>query len=127
MKLDMRTVNRQKTTLLLPSSSFCPTPAVLLLLPSSNPAPPQVTLNSCLAPALFLLRSVLLLPCSCFYPALALLRTYSWSAPAHPSLAAFIIISTLRLFSVQREQPFLISFMKVEQHRSYRVLRICKA
>ena len=43
------------------------------------------------APALFL-------PCSCPAP-----------GPAHPSLAAFIIIiSTLRLFSARREPPFMV-------------------
>ena len=28
--------------------------------------------------------------------------------PAHPSFAAFIIISTLRLFSARREPPFMV-------------------
>ena len=69
-----RSVSRS-VGLLLPS--FCPD-----LLYSAQ-------LSSCPVPAL-------LLPCSCFSPALALLQPCSCPdpGPAHPSLAAFIIIST---------------------------------
>ena len=108
-------------TLLLPSSSFCPAPAVLLPcffqapirhIPSSSPVPAQLLPSFC--PALLysaLLCScpvpALLLPCSCFSPALALLQSCSCPAgPAHPSLAAFIIISTLRLFFATARAAF---------------------
>ena len=81
---------------------------MLRLLPLAFPAPAPSLLLICSAPAYLLLpyscsvpTSALLLPCPasalpgtslvqpCFFPA---------PAPAHPSLAAFIIISTLRLF-----------------------------
>ena len=66
------------------------------------------------APAL-----LLLLPCSCIAPGLllassqpvpGLLMVTSCPAPdpSHPSFAAFIIISTLRLFLARREPPFMV-------------------
>ena len=68
------------------------------------------------APAL-----LMLLPCSCIAP--GLLLAYSQPAPgllivcscpapdsAHPNFTAFIIISTLRLFSARREPPFMVYF-----------------
>ena len=66
-------------------------PALLLLLPCS-----------CIAPGLLL---------ACSQPAPGLLIVCSCPAPdpAHPSFAAFIIISTLRLFSARREPPFMVS------------------
>ena len=112
------------STLLLPSSSFRPAPAVFLPcsfqapiqhIPSSSPVPAQLPpsfcpvllysaqLCSCPVPAL-------LLPCSCFSPALALLQPCSCPAPDPAILAAFIIIiSTLRLFSARREPPFMVN------------------
>ena len=65
-------------------------PAQLLLLPCS-----------CIAPGLLL---------ACSQPAPGLLIVCSCPAPdpAHPSFAAFIIISTLRLFSARREPPFMV-------------------
>ena len=70
--------------------SFTPT----LFLPCSFPAPALLLLPpcSCLAPA-------------CFCP-----------APAYFHLAAFIIISTLQLFSAQREQPVMVCFT-VKYHK----------
>ena len=115
-------------TLLLPSSSFCPAPAVLLPcsfqapiwhIPSSSPVPAQLLPSFC--PALLYSAQLcscpvpaLLLPCSCFSPALALLQPCSCPAgPAHPSLAAFIIIiSTLQLFSARREPPFMVNYRR---------------
>ena len=68
-------------------------PALLLLLPCS-----------CIAPGLLLACSQpapgLLVVCSCFAP-----------ETAHPTFAAFIIISTLRLFSARREPPFMIKLL----------------
>ena len=65
-------------------------PALLLLLPCS-----------CIAPGLLLACSQpapgLLVVCSCFAP-----------ETAHPTFAAFIIISTLQLFSARREPPFMV-------------------
>ncbi len=65
-------------------------PALLLLFPCS-----------CIAPDLLL---------ACSKPALGLLMVCSYPAPdpALPSFAAFIIISTLRLFSARREPPFMV-------------------
>ena len=115
--------------LLLPYSSPAPAsaqplpyscPASFKLLSGTFLAPPQFLPSSC--PLSALLHSaqlcccpnpVLLLPCSCFSPALPLLQSCSRPArPAHPSLAAFIIIiiSTLRLFSVRREPPFMVLY-----------------
>ena len=71
--------------------------------------------SSCPALALFLPDSALpysalLLPCSCPLHASAPLLLYSSPAPFHTSLAAFvIIISTLRLFSVRREPPYMVN------------------
>ena len=70
------------------------------------------------APAL-----LLLLPCPCIAPGLLLayskpapgllmVRSYPAPCPAHPSLAAFIIISSLRLFSARREPPFMVLFFR---------------
>ena len=66
-------------------------PALLLLLPCS-----------CIAPGLLL---------ACSQPAPGLLMVCSCPAPdpAHPSFAAFIINSTLRLFSARREPPFMVT------------------
>ena len=100
--------NRKDRTPALLSPCSCPTAAVLL--PRSCCVPGLTRACSCPHPALLLLLSplllcsfcpaYLLLPCSC--PALFLLLPCfcpSWPcfpihAPAHPSLAAFIIIST---------------------------------
>ena len=70
-------------------------PAQLLLLPCS-----------CIAPGLLL---------ACSQPAPGLLMVCSCPAPdpAHPSFAAFIIISTLRLFSARREPPFMVLHPKL--------------
>ena len=73
---------------LLPTCSY-PTPAEFLLLPCS----------SLLLPFL-----ALLLVQPCLFPA---------PAPAHPSLTAFIIISTLQLFSARREPPFMVLYTSV--------------
>ena len=74
----------------LPCLSSCPAPA--LLLPYSCPPTALLLLCSCLpAPTLLLPHS-----CSCPTPAPAM--SFPAPAPADPSLAAFIIISTLRLF-----------------------------
>merc|ERR1711970_913183 len=70
------------------------------------------------APAL-----LLLLPCSCIAPGVllacpeptpGLLMVCSCPAPdpALPSFAAFIIISTLRLFSARREPPFMVQMLE---------------
>ena len=118
--------------LLLPYSSPAPAsaqplpyscPASFKLLSGTFLAPPQFLPSSCPLSALLcftLLSSAqlcscpvptLLLPCSSFCPALALLLPCFCPArgPAHPSLAAFIIIiSTLWLFSARREPPFMV-------------------
>ena len=80
-------------------------------------APPQFLPSSCPLSALLcftLLSSApaLFLPCSCFSPTLALLQPWSCPAgPAHPSLAAFIIIiSTLRHLSARRKPPFMVMY-----------------
>ena len=83
MKFGMWTANGQKTTLLLPSSSFCRTPAVLL--PCSFQAPDQTPAQLLLAFCSALLcsalsSSALLLPCFCLAP--ALLLACSWPASA---------------------------------------------
>ena len=67
-------------------------PALLLLLPCS-----------CIAPGL-------LLACSQPSPGLLMVCYCPAPNPAHPSFAAFIIISTLRLFSVRREPPFMVTW-----------------
>ena len=66
-------------------------PALLLLLHCS-----------CTVPGLLL---------ACFQPAPGLLMVFSCPAPdpAHPSFAAFIISSTLRLFLARREPPFMVN------------------
>merc|ERR1712240_884644 len=98
-------------SLLLPSSCFCPTPAVLLPCSLQTPilhkctclASPQFLPSSCplsslLCFTIFSSAPALYLPCSCPAP-----------SPAHPSLAAFIIIiSTLQLFSARRQPPFMV-------------------
>ena len=67
-------------------------PALLLLLPCSCIAPGVLLACSQPAPGL-------LMVCSCLAP-----------DPAHSSFAAFIIISTLRLFSARRESPFMVLY-----------------
>ena len=80
---------------------------------------------------------LLLLPCSCIAPGLllacsqpapGLLIVCSCPAPdpAHPSFAAFIIISTLRLFSARREPPFMVNIRgrRIVKKLVYRILRI---
>ena len=73
-------------------------PALLLLLPCS-----------CIAPGLLLACSQpapgLLVVCSCFAP-----------ETAHPTFAAFIIISTLRLFSARQEPPFMVNYVQNSMH-----------
>ncbi len=76
-------------TQVLPSSSFCPAPSKLLTCTFSAPA--QLLPSFCHA----LLYSAQLYSC----PA---------PGPAHPRSAAFIIISTLQLFSAWREPPFKV-------------------
>ena len=118
--------------------NWAPAPALLLLLPCSCPALalllpfscPDLTLLlpcSCSAPAHKILHGgwywqkikIVLMSCSCTAPArswgapdLTLLLVqpcfFLAPAPAHPSLAAFIIISTLWLFSARREPPFMV-------------------
>ena len=90
----------------------CPVPAQLL--PSFCPAL-LYSAQLCSCPVL-----ALVLPRSCFSPALALLQPCSCPAPApgpaHPSLAAFIIISTSRLFfGTARAALYHISMLQVLQ------------
>ena len=106
----------------------CRTPALLLsssysahswLLPSSCPAPtlflPCSALLclallrpcSCPAPAPAQAALLMLLPCSCFAPGLLPPCSCPAPGPTHPSLAGFIIISTLRLSAARREPPFI--------------------
>ena len=106
-KIMLRPCSFIATVLLLP-------PAAALFLPA--PASSQVQLLPCSysTPALLLPSSY---PLFCFaqlyfcpLPAPALLLVFSCPAPAptNPSLAAFIIISTLWLFSARREPPFMV-------------------
>ena len=105
-------------------------PASSLLLLCSYPALPQLQLLSCtfLAPRELLPSScslsallyssqlcsypatalLMLLPCSCFSPGLLMPFSCPAPGPAHPNLAAFIIISTLQVFSARREPPFMV-------------------
>merc|ERR1711989_192880 len=84
-----------------PLPCSCPVPCKLLS--CTFLAPPQFLPSSCplsSLPCFTILSSApaLFLPCSCPAP-----------GPAHPSLAAFIIIiSTLRLFSAQQQPPFMV-------------------
>ena len=100
--------------LLLPY--YCP--AHFKLLSGTFLAPPQVLPSSCPLSALFcftLLSSApaLLLPCPSHASTLLLLCFCAAPSPAHPSFAAFIIISTLRLFSARREPPFMVMIVPV--------------
>ena len=75
-----------------------------------HPTPAQFLLLPCSCPAQLLPFLALILAQPCFFPA---------PAPAHPSLAAFIIISTLRLFSARREPTFMVLFnVLIDYHQN---------
>ena len=100
---------------LLSSSFLAPPPVPAQLLPGSallgtSLAPHQFLPSSCPLSALLCFTLIssapaLLLPCSCFSPDLALLQPYSCPAPApaHPSLAAFIIMSETKVCKTKFE------------------------
>ena len=110
-------------TLLLPGSSFCLAPAVLLPcflqvpmrhIPSSSPVPAQLLPSFC--PVLLYSAQLCscpipaqLLPCKCLSTAPALLQPCSCPAPrpSNPNFAAFII-STFTFFSTAVSNGFQI-------------------
>ena len=113
----MWTANAPALLFLLPCSCIapgllltCSWPAHGLLLPSSCP------LSSLICFTLLSSAPALLLPCPSHASTPLLLCFCPAPAPAHPSLAAFIIFSTSWLFPAQQEPRFMVRASKGRHH-----------